>query len=479
MLPSQASSHFAVEPISGATLFEVENTRREELKRMGVLRTGCREIDEYVLGGGLERGCVVGLSAEEADMGLLIGVQTVAHGLIGSLSGIASTKLRAAIITTLPASAILPLLRDVITSQAQAKLGQESSTADVQVLVRLCLERISISRVFDIEGLWEVLNELETPLSAAGLRDPKPEPESEPPESSQRSAPSPPATRLPPLRTEILDSEDESALSSSPSSGFNASPQVITQDASAKALQTEPTGEAQPSVPDIILITHFSTLLTTLFTQRDKSSAHTSLQLLSSHLRYLSRSSGPLILLLNTTTSPSTQAAAPATPDRPNKSSNKQQEKPLDTTLRSIFNPRPLTHAGHGSAGAALSRRNKPAFGLTFTQFLDLHLLCTRVPRSRIDAEAMFAPASFQERLVGRGNASFAWVVEVLLDDIGVLGEGGQGGKGINVVLEREQRWGAVNVRDGVMVVDAFEAREGRYNTDPVRLAAGFGGRSV
>jgi hypothetical protein len=70
--PSQASSHFPLEPISGSTLFELEVARREELRRQGTLRTGCKEIDEQVLVHGFERGCVVGVSAEEVDTGLLV-----------------------------------------------------------------------------------------------------------------------------------------------------------------------------------------------------------------------------------------------------------------------------------------------------------------------------------------------------------------------------------------------------------------------
>lgn len=70
--PSQASSHFQLEPVSGATLFEQETRRRDALARRGRCVTGCRELDEQVLLGGFERGCVVGVSAEEEDVGLLV-----------------------------------------------------------------------------------------------------------------------------------------------------------------------------------------------------------------------------------------------------------------------------------------------------------------------------------------------------------------------------------------------------------------------
>lgn len=71
-LLSQASSHSPLDPISGATLFEQEKKRRDELKARGNCLTGCRELDHEVLLGGFERGCVVGISAEEEEVGLLV-----------------------------------------------------------------------------------------------------------------------------------------------------------------------------------------------------------------------------------------------------------------------------------------------------------------------------------------------------------------------------------------------------------------------
>lgn len=72
--PSQASSHFPLEPISASVLAEAERKRRDALGELGRCSTGCAELDDHVLlGGGFERGCVVGLSAEEEDVGVLVG----------------------------------------------------------------------------------------------------------------------------------------------------------------------------------------------------------------------------------------------------------------------------------------------------------------------------------------------------------------------------------------------------------------------
>lgn len=69
---SQASSHYPLDPITGTTLFGLETSRRENLRKLGTLRTGCREIDEQVLVDGFDRGAVVGISAEEVDTGMLV-----------------------------------------------------------------------------------------------------------------------------------------------------------------------------------------------------------------------------------------------------------------------------------------------------------------------------------------------------------------------------------------------------------------------
>ncbi|KAK7754641.1 hypothetical protein SLS62_003425 [Diatrype stigma] len=557
-----------LDPVPGATLYDLEISRRRRARGRGPLRTGCREIDEEALLGGFGRGCVVGISAEEVDFGVLVGLQTIAHSLVfhdggdgdgngGDTKGSGETtsttttasadandairRPRVTIITTLAATAILPLLRDVVRAQVLAKLGEPATTQPGNLgagnaEVRACLECISISQVFDIEGLWEVLSELEMPplpppppaapgeTGGGNEKGPATEegadasrPSMAVATSSQKS-PSPPPP--PPLRVrdrmeEIGDSEDEGdELSPSPSPPHSPSqppslpaaaasepgppapqPQHQAQPQAEEEAELEPR-QAQKDVmedshshmPDIILVTHFSSLLTTLFTQRDKASAHSALNLLSTHLRYLARSSsssssssttGPLIMLLNSTSfSPSPLSAVPTNPNDPQlppppppQEGGFKSHRPLDPTLRSIFNPPGATTTTHtAAAAAAAARRNKPAYGATFAQFLDLHLLCTRVPRGRADADAE-AGATATTSTTGSGKA---WVVEVLLDEVGVWdwkggggGEEGEGkGKGKGELMTtrrfREQRWGAVDVSgrgSGVRIVDAFRAR--------------------
>ncbi|XDG07605.1 hypothetical protein ABKA04_007220 [Annulohypoxylon sp. FPYF3050] len=538
-IASQASPHLApLEPTSGATLFELETARRRGLRHRGALKTGAAEIDEDVLLGGFERGQVVGVSAEEGELGVLIGLHTVAHATVFGAAR------KATIITTLAPAAILPLLRDVITVQVQAKFGPAAGhrLQEVNGEVRQCLELISVSRVFDVEGLWEVISEIETPPSptispvvaadeeeGGGVgkegeddvfpmdevptlqRSGSPRLSSQKPAEALPKIPVLPSLRSPPRieRTEVGDSEDDEdeEISLSPSSPEKLSttsppqppsshppvpsapspspPAAPAVSSSAKASISTDKPEETSYIPDIILITHFSTLLTNLFTRSadNKTSAHTTLQHLSSHLRYLSRSAaGPLLMLLNTTSTTSSSypsaTTSASTTNAPNNTASKK--RPLEPTLRSIFSGGKGEGDGRGG-GNARHGTIKPAFGATFAQFVDLHLLCTRVPRTRSDAEILFAPG---ER---SGEVRYCWVVEVLLDELGVwewddgedAGGKGKDGKGKEAEMRwtrrnREQRWGAVDVRSGVRLVDV--SFQDMRPQGPVRLAAGFGG---
>lgn len=71
-LASHASSHFSLDPVPGSVLLEQEVVRRDGLNQRGNITTGCRELDDGALLGGFERGCVVGLSAEDEEIGLLV-----------------------------------------------------------------------------------------------------------------------------------------------------------------------------------------------------------------------------------------------------------------------------------------------------------------------------------------------------------------------------------------------------------------------
>ncbi|EEY15751.1 conserved hypothetical protein [Verticillium alfalfae VaMs.102] len=150
--PSQASSHFPIEPVSASLLAARERCRRDALRRRGAIVTGCREVDEGALLGGLERGCVTGISAEDESFGMRLAFQAVARSLVEGGQ-------RAVILTTLAAAGILPLLRDAV----RARLLQVGKQGDeLRVATRECLGKVSVATVFDLEGVWEVLDEVDS-----------------------------------------------------------------------------------------------------------------------------------------------------------------------------------------------------------------------------------------------------------------------------------------------------------------------------
>ncbi|VUC33139.1 unnamed protein product, partial [Clonostachys rosea] len=441
---SQASAHLVLEPVVASTVLNSERERRVYNQKLGACRTGCDDIDDYVLIGGLERGSVVGLSSEREDefglvtnclisFGVQLAVQILAHSLS---QGVIK---RVLVITPKPATTIFPVLRDGITAELAARESEWKKTSSAQrtAKVRDALDKVMLSCVFDMDGLWEVLADLDRP-------DPTPVQKVD----------------------EIQDSEDEED-DELEGEGSNTS---------SAAKNTEKTA------PDIIIITHFSSLLSALFSHRSSTAAHAKLQLLASHMRHLSRSlpSNPLVFILNSTNTAvdtSTATPGPTAPPPSTAYPSDRQRKQLDPTLRSIFhNPQPAS-ANYGEGAGGGSRRytvTKPAFGLVFAQLLDLHLLCTRVPRSRKDSELLAGVRAAAAASRDRETVEYVTVVEVLLDEMGVwkgVADGGDEEARKWARKNREQRWAPVVVDNG-RVVEAFPRASSTKtpNCEPVRV---------
>ncbi|KAL6786995.1 hypothetical protein J3E68DRAFT_419904 [Trichoderma sp. SZMC 28012] len=458
--------------VSASALASIEKQRRDFVRSLGPCPSGCEDLDAYVLLGGFERGSVVGISAEDEDgVGVTLGLQV----LVCSLLDKAVQKVQ--IVTPKPPSTIVVLLKNSITAELKAR--GITAPSEIAAQGRECLDRILLSRVFDMDGLCEVLADLDNAV-APGAEEHvlnKPEvddaqPTEEKTTKTQAKADDVPRDlrndepQSPSVVAEIQDSQDEDEALS-PSQPLETPPQPeilhevqtrktfasddqLKQDSSsitntAAATTTANNSSSTSATPDIILITHFSSLLTSFFTQRDNSVAHATLRLLASRLRRLSRTlpSNPLILLINSTdsgaaSSTTTTAAAAAAAhsseyDIPPPHQPATQKPSVDPTLRSIFNPA-SDASGHGHAGGY--KPNKPTFGLVFTQLLDMHLLCIRAPRP--------GKTSLPRALT---------VVEVLLDDIGVWeGKGG-------LRKRREQRWTVVAPYNG-RIIDASDGKK-------------------
>lgn len=67
----EASDEPWIEPTPASVLASLEHERRERVGKEGRCGVGCKEVDEVVLPGGLERGVVAGVSSE-GQFGLLV-----------------------------------------------------------------------------------------------------------------------------------------------------------------------------------------------------------------------------------------------------------------------------------------------------------------------------------------------------------------------------------------------------------------------
>ncbi|KAL7913540.1 hypothetical protein GGI35DRAFT_213541 [Trichoderma velutinum] len=456
--------------VSASALASIEKQRRDFVRSLGPCPSGCEDLDQYVLLGGFERGSVIGISAEDEDgVGVMLGLQVLVCSLLDKVVQ------KVQIVTPKPPSTIVILLKNSITAELKAR--GITAPSEISTQGRDCLDRIMLSRVFDMDGLSEVLADLDNAvapgveehvLNKAEADDAQLAEEKTAKTQAEADAAPGGVGESPSVVAEIQDSQDEDeALSPSQSLEAPAQPEAphkvqkndaatpderskqdssgINNTAAAAANNTNSTS----ATPDIFLITHFSSLLTSFFTQRDNSVAHAALRHLASRLRRLSRTlpSNPLILLINSTDSGATSSTAAVTAttaaaahsseshsyDIPPPEQPPTQKPSVDPTLRSIFNPASES-SGHAHAGGY--KPNKPTFGLVFTQLLDMHLLCTRAPRP--------GKTSLPRALT---------VIEVLLDDIGLWeGKGG-------LRKRREQRWTVVAPYNG-RIVNASDGKK-------------------
>ncbi|KAJ5053942.1 uncharacterized protein L3040_000232 [Drepanopeziza brunnea f. sp. 'multigermtubi'] len=421
-------------PILASHLLELEEKQHQRFERnggSGRLSTGCRDIDE-LLGGGIERGVVLGLSSSvEGFEGRLLSLHILASALIPRL---ASSKpgTKATIIDTtgsFPVALFYSILRSRILanrSQSAQNTGKpgnhpvqrptkDGGGTDLDADLQRCLEMVAISRVFDIEGLWEVLGEIQQDIS---------------------SEVSPKGGLVPgrgssghegdlDLSPEIFDSQEEDLMSED---GLPI-PSPAPKAAGPGDVQCD---EVVDGI-EFIIIDNMTHIMNELFARKERSDAHSLLTPLSSTLHTLTKTRNLLTILHNTTT---TTAAPTKVSYQPQP--NRQQLH--TTTQKSIF----------------ASPTTKPAFGQVFSQFPDLHIFLHDLPRGRVDAEILYGQD--EESSLGETDAvTCCTVVEVLKDECPLHGSD----RDIMTTGQRfgwrEQRWTAVEINEaGTDLVATF-----------------------
>ncbi|KAF7952560.1 uncharacterized protein EAE97_002057 [Botrytis byssoidea] len=450
VLYSSASAAASAHPITADQLLELEERQRVLFNEKGSgparIRTGCQEIDNYVLcagkgklDGGFERGIVVGLSAADGDestssrvisLNLIASVLSQHIDLVDVIQNFQSeltnkSKPKVVVIDT-TGSFNLPLLvkilrtrllkrryemrsrNDITMNLNNGQNTDESTGIDIQKEVNALLELVAISRVFDIEGLWEVLSELGRPDDLFR----KNEDDQEMPATIPSRTSKPVEGKTEPLHKipdEICDSEDEDIELTPPPPPPPVKPQVLT-----------PIPSSTETSPEILIIDSMHHLITHLFTHSEKVSAHNLLSLLSHTLHTLTRTQNILTILHNTTTS--------TKPTFANQHSSRQPPPP-PPTIHSIFT----------------SPAQKPSLGRIFDDFLNLHIMISKLPKKRGDAEMLYARGENTSH-VGSEDVAYSFVFEILRDECPVLGGERKVGRRFG---DREQRWGVFEMGDG------------------------------
>ncbi|PBP22400.1 hypothetical protein BUE80_DR006775 [Diplocarpon rosae] len=416
------SSPESAMPILASHLLELEETQRRNFTGNGGeerLSTGCKDIDE-VLGGGVERGVMLGVSSNvEGFEGRLLSLNLVASALLPRLSLPKPTSKAIVIDTTgsFPLALLLSVLKSrILANHSQCthsavengihwvnRPGQDETGISVDEEAQRCLEMVALCRVFDVEGLWEVLGEIGQDPSSGG--DPK------------TVAARPPGVKED--EPEILDSQEEDLSSevAIPVSPSLANPSLAPI-------------EETDAGPEIIIIDNMTHIISELLARKEKREAHTFLTLLSSSLHTLTTTHNILTVVHNTTTPSVT---------KPSYSSGQQAHH---TVQRSIF----------------ASTTTKPALGQVFSQFPDLHIFLHDMPRRREDAEALYGRDG-EAVPPGEGSVEYCTLIEVLKDECPILGRDREKERRF---AWREQRWTAVTVDGaGTGLVAAFAERGG------------------
>lgn len=167
-------------PITAQTLFTSAIAHRSsdgfvdsQRKKLRLVSASENEVDDYVLLGGLDHGCVVGMSAGtsgvngiEEDIGRIVPVSLIVTSVLSR----PNVKVMVVDSTgSFPVMALHRTLKERIVKQNERermrrggddKAGYDGDVGDVGAAVEDCLQRVGISRVFNVEGLWEVLREV-------------------------------------------------------------------------------------------------------------------------------------------------------------------------------------------------------------------------------------------------------------------------------------------------------------------------------
>ncbi|KAH8811440.1 hypothetical protein F5884DRAFT_274361 [Xylogone sp. PMI_703] len=500
-----------LEPILASHLLELETRNRAKFTgdgRVVRLRTGCEGIDEYVLGGGgVERGVVMGVSAggEEGcgDVGRVVSLHLLASVLLSQLEPTESIKpaSKAIVIDTtgsFPVSSLAKVLRSRILAtrererRIQASNENHSKNAeqtggtnnDVVTEVQKCLEMVSISRVFDFEGMWEVLGEVRSGTAEKGHLDTdigEQQDDGEIMEGQENHGIIIDANKEMDPTPEILDSEEDESVSSDRSPMDRKTIELReneTRERNTSYVESTNKDNQNEGI-EIVILDNMTNIINELFARKEKVEAHTLMSLFSQTLYNISRTENILTILHNTASQTSTTVPTAAS-DRIARRSNTSKPTPASQTQLqhqlSIFSSSP-----------------KPSLGKLFSSLTDIHVLISSHQKKRSDIP-LEDPADL-ERIQDRNiYGERAYLFEVLKDECPHLPASIKDSRSRDAEVSskgrlgyREQRWTPFEVaNDGITLKDyeskhvvSNETKSLRDLKASVLPMGGFAGRRV
>lgn len=276
--------------------------------------------------------------------------------------------------------------------QATKSVGQAVSTDSASTpenVVANILERVRIMRVFDFDGVVEAIGEVREELEKV-VREPTGSPCPHPAFSPEKRRP----------REEVADSEDEDGGLDNEEDmlyGGVSKPEVpqTAPGTSRPGIESKEVAENEGGKISIIVIDNLTQVLNPLM-KSNYVQAHALLTTFLRSLTDLTHSHTLVTILLNSAISP------------------RHLQNPFAPPSEHHPNPLP-SHQGSDHPSIFASNLAYPALGKTFTYFLDLHLLLSKLPRRRGDARIYYSNQN-ADHAKGQRDVEMVNVIEVLSD---------------------------------------------------------------
>lgn len=279
-----------------------------------------------------------------------------------------------------------------VTKSVEQAVSTNSASTPEDVVANI-LDRVRIMRVFDFDGVVEAIGEIREELGEV-VREPAGSRCPHPTFSTGKRRP----------REEVADSEDEDG-------GLdNEEGDMLYGGVSEPEVPQMAPGTSRPGIEDseskevaeneggkisIVVIDNLTQALNPLL-KSNYVQAHALLTTFLRSLTDLTHSHTLVTILLNSAFSP--------------------RHLPNPSAPPSEHHPNPLpSHQGSDHPSIFASNRVYPALGRTFTYFLDLHLLLSKLPRRRSDARIYYSNQN-ADHAKGQRDVEMVNVVEVLSD---------------------------------------------------------------